>query len=77
MNFEIKLDWAWILRKVRIAFLLAVFWAMYTYVGHVWAFIWIAYFILNDLTDIETTQEQEKEERANAWKSISTKRRGF
>jgi hypothetical protein len=77
MKFEIKLDWAWILRKVRIAFLVAVFWALYTYVAAVFAFMWLAYFILNDLTDIEVTIEEDREERHNAWKSISTKRKGF
>lgn len=77
MKFEMKFDLAWILRKVRIAFLVGVFYVFYEYQAPVLAFMWISYFILNDLTDIETTQEQDKEERVNAWKSISHKRKGF
>lgn len=77
MKFEIKLDWAWILRKVRIVFLVGVFWALYTYVGAVWGFMWLAYFILNDLNDIEVTIDEDKEERHRAWKNISTRRKGF
>lgn len=77
MKFEMKLDLAWILHKVRIAFLVGVFYAFYELTAPIFAFMWISYFILNDLSDIEVAQELDKEERVNAWKSISTKRKGF
>lgn len=77
MKFEMKLDLAWILRKVRLAFLVGVFYAFYEFLAPIFAFMWISYFILNDLSDIEVAQEQDKEERVNAWKNISTKRKGF
>ncbi|MGV7000333.1 hypothetical protein ACWA2C_16730 [Priestia megaterium] len=73
----INLDWPWILRKVRLVFLVAVFGVLYKYLDPMWAFIWIFYFALNDMMEIVTDIEEMKEERANAWKSISHKRKGF
>jgi hypothetical protein len=77
MSFKIDFNWASILRKVRIAFLLGVFYCLYKYINPVFGFMWMAYFLLNDLTDIESAQEESKEERVNAWKSISMKRKDF
>lgn len=74
---KITLNVDWILHKVRIIFLLAVFWALYTYVGHIWSFIWLGYFILNDLMEIVVELEKDKENRAKAWEGITTKRKGF
>lgn len=74
---KITLNVDWILHKVRIIFLLTVFWAIYTYVGEVWSFIWIGYFILNDLMEIVVEMEKSNENRAKAWEGITTKRKGF
>jgi hypothetical protein len=84
MNLELKFDWQWILQKVRIVFLLAVFWGVYHYMTPFLAFVWLGYFLMNDLSDIESSlseltarQELEKEERLQTWKSMSTKRKDF
>jgi hypothetical protein len=80
MRFNIEIDWALVLRKVRIFFLLGVFYALYTYVAPVWAFMWIAYFILNDISDMESDLDDlntRQEERDKEWKNILPKRKGF
>ena len=77
MKFEIKLDWTWVLHKIRLVFLVGVFYALYTYVAPIWGFVWILYFILNDLMEIVTDIETMKEERQELWRNISHKRKGF
>lgn len=77
MTLKVKMDWIWFFHKLRLAFLVGMFYVFYEYAAPVFAFMWIAYFILNDLNDIETTQSQEKEERHHAWKSTLSKRKGF
>lgn len=77
MKFEFNFDWVWVLNKVRILFLVAVFCLLYIYVDAVWAFAWVIYFILNDLVEIVVDIQKMKEDRMNLWKSVSTKREGF
>lgn len=77
MKFELNFNLTWILHKVRLVFLVAVFWALYTYVGEVWSFMWAIYFVLNDLNEIVTDVEAMKENRINAWKGLSHKRQDF
>jgi hypothetical protein len=77
MKLELNFNWTWILHKVRLAFLVGVFYAIYTYVHPVFALMWGMYFILNDLQEIVHDVEEMKEERSQAWKNISTKRKDF
>ena len=71
---KISIDWNVILRKLRIIFLIGVFYAIYTYAAPVWAFMWLAWFILNDLSDIEidVAEIKEGEER---WSHIFSQKR--
>lgn len=77
MKFELNFNLSWMLQKVRLLFLVAVFWALYTYLGNVWAFMWGLYFILNDLSEVIDDLESMKTERSNAWKGLSHKRKDF
>lgn len=77
MKIEFKLNWIWVLRKLRIVFFTAIFCSLYYWCGPIAAFSFIAYIVLNDIQDIEATLYEIKEERSQAWKSISPKRRDF
>lgn len=77
MKFEFNLNWTWILQKVRLFFLLGVFYVLYVYTQPVFAFMWGMYFILNDLLETVTELENLKEEQRSLWKSILNKQRGF
>lgn len=80
MKFNIEIDWALVLRKVRIIFLLGVFFALYTYLAPIWAFIWIAYFILSDIADIETDIgdiKEKQEQRDKTLRDVLPKRSKF
>lgn len=81
---KIELTFEWFLNKLRVLFLIAVFYVLWTYAGQVWAFMWLGYFILNDLADTEQeiadlTTKMDKireEERKIAFKGL-TKRDKF
>gem|GEM_PF-3720943 len=77
MKFEINIGWSWVLHKVRLAFLVGIFYILYVYVAPVWAFMWIAYFILNDLWEIVLDLETLREEKTQIWKNISHRRKDF
>lgn len=81
---KIELTFEWFLNKLRVIFLIAVFYLLWRYAGQVWAFMWLGYFILNDLADTEQeiadlTAKMDKireEERKIAFKGL-TKRNNF
>lgn len=77
MKMEFKFDWIWVLKKLRVVFFTAAFCALYHWGDPVIAFGFIVYIVLNDIQDIESTLYEVKEERSQAWKSISPKRKGF
>ncbi|KAF2421745.1 hypothetical protein [Bacillus subtilis] len=77
MKLEFKLDWIWILRKLRVVFFTAIFCSLYYWYGPIMAFGFIVYIVLTDIQDIETTLYEIKEEKSQAWKNISPKRRDF
>lgn len=77
MKLEFNFNWMWVLHKVRLAFLVGVFYVLYTYTQPVFAFMWALYFLLNDLSEIVSDMEEAKEDRVNALKSMSHKRKGF
>lgn len=78
MKFE--LNWAWALTKLRLIFLVAAFISLYHYISPIIGFAWLAYFILNDLSEIINDLEKSKEEQdehMRTLRSLSTKRKGF
>ncbi len=77
MKLELNLNWSWLLHKIRILFILLGFWALYTYIGEIWGFLFLGYFILNDLLEIVLDIEKMKEEKEKAWKGLVSKRKGF
>lgn len=60
---KINLDLLWLMQKIRILFILALFYVLYQYVDPVWAFILVFWFILNDLSDIELDVDEIKESK--------------
>jgi hypothetical protein len=65
------------LRRVRILFLLGVFYVLYEkFHLYVWAFLFMFFFILSDISDIEQTLADLKKER-ESWKNILTRRKDF
>lgn len=77
MKLELNFNWTWMLHKVRILFLVAVFYVLFTYALPVYAIMWALYFLFNDLSEIVEDVEKMEEERVNAWKNISHKRKDF
>lgn len=60
---KINLDLLWLMQKIRILFILALFYVLYQYVDPVWAFILVFWFILSDLSDIELDVDEIKESK--------------
>lgn len=77
MKLEFNVSWFNVLRKLRVIFLLGVFYGLYAYIEPTWAFLWILWFIMNDISDIEVDVTEIKEKGDRAWKNISTQRKGF
>lgn len=80
MKFSINIGLPWMLQKIRLVFLVGIFYVIYTYSQPVYAFMWALYFILNDLSevisDIDLLKE-EKEDQSQMLRSMLTKRKGF
>lgn len=81
MRFNIEIDWALVLKKIRIFFLLGIFFLLYDYFDvPVWAFIWIFYFFLSDVADMESdidTIKVQQEQREKDLKNLMPKRKNF
>lgn len=77
MKLVLKFDWIWLLRKLRILFLTAVFCVLYYYFDPIVGFGFIVFIVLNDIQDIETNSYEIIEEMSQTWKNISPKRRDF
>lgn len=76
MKLEMNLEWA--LKKLRLIFLIVIFYVLYVYVQPVFAFLWICYFILNDLSEAIDELESMKEHRRQTWDSLKpSRRKGF
>lgn len=75
MKFEINI--LSLLHKLRILFFLGVFYAIYTYVAPVFAFMVILYFLWGDISDIETDVEEQKKRGEQMWRNISVRRKDF
>lgn len=80
-GFSINIDMMWIMNKVRILFIIGVFYALCYYLNPVFGAVWVIYFLLNDLNEIlaeaEKIQETMDMERADKWKNTLPKRKPF
>jgi len=80
-GFSINIDMMWIMNKIRILFILAVFYLLCEYTLPVFGAAWVLYFLLNDINEIiaevEKVQETMEMERADKWKNTLPKRKQF
>lgn len=77
MKFQINISWFAVLHKLRILFLIGIFYALYHYTAPVFAFMFAFYFIYSDLTDIESYISEMNEKGAGTWKNTWSKRKPF
>jgi hypothetical protein len=66
----------YLLNRIRIIFILALFYVLYEYTKPVYSFLFIFYMILSDLSDIESDASKLKED-TDKWTSTLIRRKDF